>query len=102
MRDGGPSRVISLGYNHAVLLFHLTYETRVMGRETTPPNSRPQVYTHLVHPCDLPLDTYLAGSRTYPSMSPTGDTRCRKNMIVHSQETPIKTSRHTVTGPAVM
>src|SRR6266567_3683106 len=29
-------------------------------------------------------NTYLAGSRTYPSTSPTGDTRCRCNRIHQS------------------
>src|SRR6266550_9230959 len=32
-------------------------------------------------------NTYLAGSRTYPSTSPTGDTRCRYNRIHQSHRT---------------
>src|SRR6266576_2264751 len=79
------------------LLFHLTCETIITRRQATSPNSRPQVNTRSVHPHDHTRDanTYLASSRTYPSTSPTGDTRCWStiNSSVPSQ---------TVTRSAVM
>src|SRR6266566_7308303 len=61
-----------------MLLFHLTCETITTRCHVTSPNSRPQVNTCSVHPRDHTRDTntYLASSRTYPSMSPTSDTRC--------------------------
>src|SRR6266576_2202520 len=59
------------------LLFHLTCETIDTKCQATSPNSRPQVNTCSVHLRDHTRDanTYLAGSRTYPSTSLTGDTR---------------------------
>src|SRR6266700_7869080 len=71
------------------LLFRLTCETISTRCQVTSPNSRPQINTRLMHPRDHTRDanTYLAGSRTYPSTSPTGDTRCRNaiNPSVPSQ-----------------
>src|SRR6266705_3307360 len=79
------------------LLFCLTCKTISTEHQVTSPNSRPQVDTRSVCPCDHTRDanTYLASSRTYPSTSPTGDTRCRStiNPSVPSQ---------TVTGSAIM
>src|SRR6266576_5635501 len=64
------------------LLFCLTCETISTRRQVTSSNSRPQVNTHSMHPHDHTRDTntYLAGSRTYPSTLPTGDTRCRSTI----------------------
>src|SRR6266566_7387526 len=66
------------------LLFCLTYETITPRHQVTSPNSRPQVNTHLVLPHDHTRDTNTspAGSRTYPSTSPTGDIRCRRNQTI--------------------
>src|SRR6266566_8519962 len=64
-----------------VLLFCLTHETITTQCQVMSSNSRPQVNTCSMHPCDHTKDanTYLASSRTYPSTSPTGDTRCQAN-----------------------
>ena len=54
------------------LLFHLTCETITTRRQTTSPDSRPRINAYLVRPVVVPncANTYLAGSRTYPSTSP--------------------------------
>src|SRR6266705_6070851 len=68
------------------LLFHLTHETittdvrprhQIADRE-----SMPIWYAPVAIP--KRANTYLAGSRTYPSTSPTGDTRCRAQSVHQS------------------
>src|SRR6266566_3963319 len=80
------------------LLFHLTRETartnvrprhQIADRE-----SMPIWYAPVVIPRHT--NTYLAGSRTYPSTSPTGDTRCQCNQSISPTAYSHKVRHHVL------
>src|SRR6266567_6255646 len=96
--DEAPSGCLRRGLAPATsaLLFHLTCETtrqyvrprhQIADRE-----SMPIWYAPVVIP--KRANTYLAGSRTYPSTSLTGDTRCWSNQSISPIAYNRKARRH--------